>query len=236
MQELWTEVNAERRRGAETIVADVKSRSRLRAGLDETAAADVVWVLDDLGPTTTCWSVAAAGATSNSRSGLPERSKRSWSALKRALVADDRRTSWLSSVAVLTFGRSLLTSLLTTVFDFGTLLGLTELAGLNYVLSTWIGTVVGSLSNFTINKRLGLLGPGRSRAAGVRPLRRRSGGASALHTLGVWLLTRFGRLPYPGSKLMVAAAVYLVWNYPLNRWFVFNPRHRAGAAESARSP
>jgi hypothetical protein len=40
-------VNAERRRGAETIVADVKARARLRPGLDETTAADVVWVLND---------------------------------------------------------------------------------------------------------------------------------------------------------------------------------------------
>ena len=46
-------------------------------------------------------------------------------------------------------------------------------------------------------------------------------GASGLHTAGVWLLTHFGRLPYPFSKLLVAAAVYLAWNYPLNRWFVF---------------
>jgi AcrR family transcriptional regulator len=44
---LWVEVNDERRRGAATIVADVKARTRLRPGLDETDAADVVWVLND---------------------------------------------------------------------------------------------------------------------------------------------------------------------------------------------
>ena len=49
VEELWNEVNAERRRGAATIVADVKARSRLRPGLDETAAADVVWLLNDPG-------------------------------------------------------------------------------------------------------------------------------------------------------------------------------------------
>jgi AcrR family transcriptional regulator len=46
---LWVEVNEERRRGAATIVADVKSRTRLRAGLDEDDAADIVWVLNDPG-------------------------------------------------------------------------------------------------------------------------------------------------------------------------------------------
>jgi AcrR family transcriptional regulator len=44
---LWLEVNEERRRGAATIVADVKARARLRAGLDDSEAADVVWVLND---------------------------------------------------------------------------------------------------------------------------------------------------------------------------------------------
>jgi putative flippase GtrA len=137
---------------------------------------------------------------------------------------------------VFTFGRSLLTSLLTTALDFATLLGLTELAGINYVLSTWIGTVVGSLANFTINKFWAF----SAREAPALPAFGRfvvvQSGASALQTVGVWLLTRFGRLPYPASKLLVAAAVYLVWNYPLNRWFVFNPRHRGAATESARSP
>jgi AcrR family transcriptional regulator len=47
VNDLWVEVNAERRRGAATIVADVKARGPLRAGLDEDEAADVVWVLND---------------------------------------------------------------------------------------------------------------------------------------------------------------------------------------------
>ncbi len=44
---LWREVNAERRRGAAKIVADVKARAPLRPGLVDDEAADVVWVLND---------------------------------------------------------------------------------------------------------------------------------------------------------------------------------------------
>jgi putative flippase GtrA len=138
-----------------------------------------------------------------------------------------------------TFARSLATSLLTTALDFGTLVGLTELAGVNYVLATWIGTVVGSLANFTINKVWAF----SARSAPAVPALGRfllvQAGASGLHTAGVWLLTRFGRLPYPVSKALIAAAVFLVWNYPLNRWFVFNPRHlrdQGAAAEARRAP
>jgi putative flippase GtrA len=136
-----------------------------------------------------------------------------------------------------TFGRSVATSLLTTALDFGTLVGLTELGGINYVVATWVGTVVGSLSNFALNKAWAF----SARSAPAVPAFGRFAvvqvGASALHTAGVWALTRFGRLPYPVSKLVVATSVYLAWNYPLNRWFVFNPRHHRGAAaEDAHSP
>lgn len=137
---------------------------------------------------------------------------------------------------MLTFGRSLLTSLLTTALDFGTLLGLTELAGVNYVLATWIGTVVGSLANFTINKVWAFAARGAPAVPALGRFVVVQAGASALHTAGVWALTRFARLPYPASKAVVAAAVYLAWNYPLNRWWVFNPRYqRPPATQSPRA-
>jgi len=44
---LWTDVNAERHRGAHTIVADVRKRAPLRAGLAVAEAADLVWMLND---------------------------------------------------------------------------------------------------------------------------------------------------------------------------------------------
>jgi putative flippase GtrA len=135
-----------------------------------------------------------------------------------------------------TFRRSVLTSLFTTALDFGTLVGLTELVGLSYVLATWIGTVVGSLANFTINKQWAF----SARSAPAIPALSRfvvvQIGASALHTGGVWLLTRFGRLPYPVSKLLVATAVYLGWNYPLNRWLVFNPNFPRRPHAAPRRP
>jgi len=37
----------------------------------------------------------------------------------------------------------------------------------------------------------------------------------------VWLLTRYGGLPYQISKLIAAAVVAVAWNYPMNRVLVF---------------
>ncbi|HET6150044.1 MAG TPA: GtrA family protein [Polyangia bacterium] len=124
-----------------------------------------------------------------------------------------------------TLPRSILTSLLTTALDFGVLTGAVELFHVNYVLATWFGTVVGSLSNFAINKRWAFRGsPLALRHQFLRFLLVQ-GGASGLHTLGVWLLTRFAGLPYLGSKTVIASLVALGWNYPMNRLFVFSRHH-----------
>ncbi len=119
------------------------------------------------------------------------------------------------------FIRSALTSLLTTAFDFAVLTGAVELLHVNYVLATWFGTVVGSLSNFTINKHWAFKGS-------IVPLPHQLGrfvlvqaGSSGWNTLGVWLLTRYGGLPYQVSKLITAAVVAVAWNYPMNRGLVF---------------
>jgi putative flippase GtrA len=120
-----------------------------------------------------------------------------------------------------TFVRSNVTSLFTTALDFATLAALKSGLGVNYVLATWMGTVVGSVSNFLINKHWAF-------QAKDTPPQRELGrfllvqaGASMLHTAGVWLLTRYAGFHYLESKLIAALVVYLAWNYPLNRSFVF---------------
>jgi putative flippase GtrA len=122
------------------------------------------------------------------------------------------------------FSRNTLTSVFTTAVDFFTLTGLVELVHINYVLATWIGTVVGSLSNFSINRWWSFQASWQPRSGQFFRFVLVQVGASALHTVGVWLFTRFLGLPYPVSKLVVATLVYLAWNYPMNRWLVFSPR------------
>jgi putative flippase GtrA len=138
-----------------------------------------------------------------------------------------------------TLWRSVLTSLFTTVLDFAVLTGAVELAGVNYVLATWIGTVVGSLSNFAINKYWAFKGSPNSLPSQLTRFALVQAGASGLHTLGVWLMTGYGGLPYQVSKLIIAAAVGLGWNYPMNRVLVFStsrehlPKTAAAAAATA---
>ena len=135
-----------------------------------------------------------------------------------------------------TFARSALTSLFTTALDFGTLTGLVELVGVDYVLATWMGTVVGSLSNFAINRVWAFDVRDRPRGTQFFRFLLVQAGASLLHTLGVWIFTRFLGLPYQASKLVISVLVYLGWNYPMNRWFVFRRREGAGAEGRATVP
>ncbi|HEY2900130.1 MAG TPA: GtrA family protein [Polyangia bacterium] len=119
------------------------------------------------------------------------------------------------------FSRSTLTSLFTTALDFLTLVTAVQVFGVNYVLATWMGTVVGSLSNFSINRKWAF---GDSTVRSHNQFLRFvlvQAGSSGLNTLGVWLLTRFLGVPYPVSRLIVAGIVAVGWNYPLNHFVVF---------------
>ena len=125
--------------------------------------------------------------------------------------------------------RSVVTSLFTTALDFATLTALVELFHLNYVIATFLGTVVGSASNFLINRQWAFearAGSAHWQFARFLPVQ---AGSSGLQTLGVWLFTEQTRLKYFSSKMLVAVIVYLIWNYPMNRFFVF-PRARKPAA------
>jgi putative flippase GtrA len=118
-------------------------------------------------------------------------------------------------------GRSVMTSIFTTALDFGTMMGLVELFHVDYVLATFFGTIVGFLANFAINRYWafeahdGAIGWQFIRVLPVQA------GSTALQTVGVWIFDRFVGLHYWVAKIVVSALVYSLWNYPMNRFFVF---------------
>ena len=134
------------------------------------------------------------------------------------------------------FIRSVATSLLTSVLDFALLTVLVEVGHINYVFATWMGTVVGSVSNFTINKHWAFKGSPLTLPNQFGRFVLVQAGASGWHTLGVWLLTRFGGVQYQASKLIVAVIVALAWNYPMNRGVVFSRPQKGEGEGAAPSP
>ena len=120
--------------------------------------------------------------------------------------------------------RSQIASLTATLIDFGTMVFLTEVAGLWYVAATASGAFVGAVVNF-------FLGRHWSFTAGHQPIHGQflryaivSAMSLALNTLGVYLLTEYLNLHYTLSRAIIAVAVALLFNFPLHRRFVFRRR------------
>jgi putative flippase GtrA len=133
-------------------------------------------------------------------------------------------------ITTTTLGRSVVTSIFTTALDFGTMMGLAQL-GVDYRVATFLGTVVGFLANFTINRYWAFEAHGSSvwwQFVRVLPVQV---GSTALQTLGVWLFVGALGIRLWISKLVVASLVYLCWNYPMNRFFVFRKKIEAAPAE-----
>jgi phosphatidylglycerophosphate synthase/putative flippase GtrA len=123
--------------------------------------------------------------------------------------------------------RSQLASLTATLVDFGTLIILVEIGRIGYVAATAIGAFLGALVNF-------LLGRHWSFAANHESLRGQairyalvSAISLILNSLGVYLLTDYAGLHYTASKVITSVSVSLLFNFPLQRLFVFRRRKYA---------
>ena len=132
------------------------------------------------------------------------------------------------------FAKSTATSVFTTALDFGLLATLVEIAHVNYVLATFLGSVLGATTNFLINRHWAF--QASKGHAGHQVLRYLlvQAGSAGIHTGGVYVLTHFAGAPYLVSKVIVATAAYLGWNYPMLKYFVFPP-HLAAPTKPATS-
>jgi putative flippase GtrA len=125
--------------------------------------------------------------------------------------------------------RSTLRSIFTTSLDFALLAVLVERCGVGCTLATFLGTLLGSSSNFLINRTWAFRAtPGHAGAQAARYVLGQVG-SMAVHTTGVWLATSAGA-KYVTAKVVVACLAYLIWNYPLNRSFVFRSLDRREAS------
>jgi putative flippase GtrA len=120
-----------------------------------------------------------------------------------------------------TFGRSVLTSIFSTAVDYGVLNALYYVLGVDYRIATFIASTVGFLTNFTLNRYWAFEARGGAlHWQLVRGLPIQAG-STALQVLGMQLFVGGFGIAVAISKLIVSALVYLVWNYPMNRHFVF---------------
>ena len=121
-------------------------------------------------------------------------------------------------------------SLLATGLDFATMIGVVELFRTSPVLGTMFGAAAGGVTSFI----LGRIFTFRSRVEPVSGQAFRyglvSGASLGLNALGEHLILRVMPSHYVLGRAIVATTVSNVWNYPLQRFFVFV--HRTPSKEN----
>ncbi len=116
-------------------------------------------------------------------------------------------------------------ALAATTLDFTVLTTLTEVFSVYYVISTALGALCGGTLSFLLgrnwaffNKANNIFGQaGRYLIANISSI--------ALNTSGVYLLTEvISDNHYLVSKVIVASCIGLLYNFPMQRYFVFRKR------------
>ena len=127
-----------------------------------------------------------------------------------------RPVSFLGSLS-----RSQLAASAATGLDYAVLFGLVELAHVWYVLAVSIGAAAGAVVNFALNRHWSFRAQHdawRSQAGRYAAV---SAGSLALNTFGSWVVTEKLHVPYGASVIAVAMLIALVFNFPLQKYYVF---------------
>ncbi|MFY0654163.1 MAG: GtrA family protein [Cyclobacteriaceae bacterium] len=122
---------------------------------------------------------------------------------------------------VASFFRYNVSALLATAGDFLTLILLTELAGLWYVLSTSIGAFVGALIAFSLGRNWAFVSKEEKKRIQIIRYTIVAAGSLILNTAGVYFFTDTLGFDYIISKVITAVIVAIAFNYPLSKFYIF---------------
>lgn len=123
------------------------------------------------------------------------------------------------------FCKAQLTAQIATLADFVLSYLLAEVAGLYYVAATFLGAVTGGVVNCYMNYRWVFDTADQRRRSMASKYLMVWCGSIILNTVGTFALTELSRLHFIYAKAMVAAVVGLLWNYQLQRRFVYKETH-----------
>lgn len=112
-------------------------------------------------------------------------------------------------------------SLFTTGVDFSAMIAAHHFLGIAPVWATGIGALTGAITNFTLG-RLFVFEATHARAHGQAVRYAVVSGASLLLNMaGEWLVHDQLGVEYVFARAIVAVAVSVGWNYPMQKSFVF---------------
>lgn len=124
--------------------------------------------------------------------------------------------------AVITFGKAQISAWIASFVDFAVTIILAQFAELWYGYSTFIGTLMGGITNCIINYKW-VFHPDsiNKRHVAARYMIVWTG-SILLNTFGTLSLTEATGVSFIIVKAAVAVAVAVLWNYQMQRLFVFN--------------
>ena len=112
-----------------------------------------------------------------------------------------------------------------TLTDFGVSILLYEVFGVWYVAATFIGAVTGGIVNCMLNYRWVFGSDGQKKRYVALKYLLVWTGSILLNTAGTYVLTELSGHYFVIAKAIVSVAVALLWNYQMQRFFVYRNKH-----------
>ena len=150
----------------------------------------------------------------------------------RALSTSSPRRPARGTLGRGSLARNAVAGAVATGADFAVVAVLVERTGLSPALATALGCGVGAVVNFAIN-RVWTFGSDSPKLAQAGRYLFVTTSSAGLNSGLVAVLLLLPAMPYQLAWVLVRAAVYLTWNFPLHRDYVFLPASQDGFAPFA---
>lgn len=126
---------------------------------------------------------------------------------------------------IITFSKAQVSAFTGGMVDYGTMIFVTEVLHVHYTISIIISGIVGAYVNFSINKNWSFAKRDAAYAHSQKMQLMRFVivvlNSIFLKTSGTFLLTNYLGLDYKISRILVDLIVSVVFNYNLQKWWVF---------------
>lgn len=127
---------------------------------------------------------------------------------------------------IVTFGKAQCSASVATAADFALTIILARLCRLWYADATLLGAIFGGIVNCSINYRWVFHALGMKKKYVALRYMIVWVGSIALNTYGTYKLTEASGMNFVVAKAIVAVAVAVLWNYQMQRVFVFHANRK----------
>jgi putative flippase GtrA len=125
-----------------------------------------------------------------------------------------------------TFAKAQLSSFVGGIVDYGAMVFFTEVAGVFFTYSIVLGGVIGAIVNFVVNRRFTFRAVEGSKRIQLPRFVIIVMGSIFLKTYGTYILATYGTIDYKIGRLMVDLTVALGFNFPMQKYWVFNYKQK----------